>query len=1179
MYSSANNHDTSTSILSIKEIVAIVVVFAFVLYLLFPKNDINSIIENQGKNTNLSINYLQSMLLYYPDSIKLKMILIKNYQRAGKLKEALQLTRELLKKCTKPTLLDALYKQEYLLLKQLYFKTQEPKLLKEAQAKLSAYFEWTKPPRDYMFFFPEAVQIDSPKLQFVTLKGLMRQRPELIDYKFEKELFSLATLLGEDKQTKASLQALLSYPEAESSIKEYAISYFYAHEEYAQAQKIAQDLFIDAQSPEEIRNYFSILLNLLSQTKSLNEKSIIKLLHAYKQRLPLAGHDIQRILEQFLASGEIHAAAEFAKKSFLAYKESFDPALSELAIKSLTYDQQLKPALKIALFAHQKFKQQKWLDQAIKLALWQGEIQKVVNLNILGYHHYPDPKYEHYLLHQTDLNHAYAILGEIYQKHLQEGDYRMVEKVASYFEYTGAIPQGEAYFRTMLKQHPIKEIHQQAILFAHYNRDLQVGVDLYREYKKNYGIDPKLQQHAIEMLTALKRHNEAYRYAKELNKATKKLIDMAWIAKDYPYLYTQLWQQERENQLFLYGYNQLITLERALNHGKQLTYLYRRAWEKSHEKSYLYALLYRLLMKKDYTTIEAIRKTVPNPKRLKNDAHYQIFLANYYTQTHQSKLALKAFKQALYLEPNKAQTHQAYLWFLITQTFTKELKEELYLLETHPKLQSLVGFPSVIAALELKKGDLALRWLKPLINQEPKPAYLTIYADLIEQQDQANHANKIRMQLFQTMQQRIKKEPKLLLDKGFVRLYLPLFFRYARPVEQSKPMLKRFKEILGEALYQELKLGYHTYHHNLDQLYYLADQEQIDQPWLQLYLAMGYDNNTQKAQLLAQHLDRLPIRDRVIASIDIGDHAGAYTLAFKGLQENQNDSELYRIFAGMINQEYPSTQLGSSYEELSPKLSLQEQHLTQRWRLYRDLKLSLSLHNYHYTHEDDTALSVTLNGKEGDLEWRAKIANHQARHPFAEQQLQARYRLKDLSVTLGGKHHSKTTQSPKLQTLGMQDSLYFQLTQNLSPRLRWTWEGDFSNYQLQDDTQIGSSRQNQWSLSYLLHSGYPDLRITGYLFEHDYRHERESFLPHDFMELGGMIAVGKERKDQLQRGWRPFGSVALSINDQQKWGGSLSLGLSGAVRGGDNLELYLDYSKGIDMVSHPSYGAHLEYRF
>ncbi|MCH9739668.1 MAG: hypothetical protein K0U38_02325, partial [Epsilonproteobacteria bacterium] len=122
MYSNANNQYSNISILSIKEIIGLVIVFSFVLYLLFPKGDIESLIQGEHENTNLSINYLESMLLYHPDNVDLQMLLIQNYRYKGELEKASQLNDKLIATTTKKELLKQLYQHEYLILKEKYFQ-------------------------------------------------------------------------------------------------------------------------------------------------------------------------------------------------------------------------------------------------------------------------------------------------------------------------------------------------------------------------------------------------------------------------------------------------------------------------------------------------------------------------------------------------------------------------------------------------------------------------------------------------------------------------------------------------------------------------------------------------------------------------------------------------------------------------------------------------------------------------------------------------------------------------------------------------------------------------------------------------------------------------------------------------------------------------------------------------
>lgn len=1180
MYSSVNNHDTSSSILSIKEIVGIVVVFSFLLYLLFPKSNIDTLLEGKGENTNLSINYLESMLLYYPDSIKLQMILIRNYKEAGESIKALELVNKLLHTVKDKKRLSQLYRWEYLLLKDQYFLHENPKLLARLKEKLYAYYQFVPEPKEYMFFFPEAAQIDFPKLQYIALKGLMKEQPELVDYKFEKELFFLASSLGEQEESYHSILRLLAYPEVERKIKELAIPYLLAYQDYPKASSIAHWLFLHAKDNKERQQYFGIALNTLISDKHRDPKQIEQLIHAYQSDTTMTGEDIHTILTLLLAMGETQTAAHFAIDSFDQHANDFNQTVSDLAIKSLIYNQQLQDALTISSFAQKKFSSPKWLDQSIQLAQWLGDTQKVVKLYTQGYHDYPhDPKYEAYLLKTSTLNNAYKILGEIYQNRIDKHDYTMVTKLADYFEYTGEIDKAEEYFTHLHHVHSNKKIDYYAIDFAYKNEHFKKGLLLYQDYKKRYGMDKILQQRSIQKLTALKEHHQAYLLSKELKEVNKKIVDRAWIEKDYPYLYTILWKLEQANQLQGYYYSTLITLEKEINHGKKLGYLYRRAWQKNHIPSYLYALLYHHMEQQAYPKIQALLDTLLDKASWEKRLPYQIFMANYYAQIGHKDQALNAFEHAFALDPNRANTHQAYLWFLLDHHLSTPLVKEISYLRKHPSLQQEVGFASVVGALQLQKSDLALRWLTPLLHASNKLEYQVVYADILELQDRMEGAKNIRLSLFRRLDKMIDTNPQLLEEKAFARLYLQLAFRYATPVEKRANYLRKFKTLFSPEEYQELEVGYHSFMQNPDQVHFLASKYHLDLPWLNLYLAMSLNNQQQKQKLLHQEGVRLAIRDRVIASLEIGNRADAYTFAFQGLEENSHDVALYRLYHDMIQSDAPRGSGTVHYQHLNQNFSLKSQELSYRWRLFRGIFMKLSSKHEAYTQQNEDKLALTLSNRYEDFLWETSIEGHHTEKDFIATKMMLSYKHKPFSIALHANYHTQSTQSPKLQAQGMESYGRISLTQALSPRFQITTQYQQTHYKLHNRRPIGSSQSTQLSLNYLLRAGYPDLRFNGYLSHHEYERFVENFLPKNFNELGGAIRIGETQSRGRYQGWRPFGSMGLAINNHHDIGTSFALGINGSLKGDDTLRLLLNYSRGIEMISEPSYGIEMEYQF
>jgi hypothetical protein len=1210
---SVNNDDISTSILSIREIVGIIIIFSLVLYLVFPKDNIDEILEGKGTNTNLSINYLESMLLYYPDSVKLKMILIRNYERAGENKKALALAKKLLLEVNEPKILKELYKIEYLLTKDLYFKSKDKTLLPIIKEKLYNYFGYVYNESrdiDYMFFFGESTQMDFPDLKYLTLIRLMKQKPELADYTFTKQAFVLALALGENEDAYIHLLNLLKFDEIERELKVYAVTPLLEHGEYKRASAISISLFLSAENDEEMMLFFKIALNSILQNENSTTSDLRELFSLYVSSRELKSYDIQMIINILLQIEDVEGASLFAISLFQSNKEIFDEIAIESAINSLVYSQKLASAMKISLYAYREFDDIKWLDKSIQFALWQGKMYEVVRLNTEGYRKNGDLKYEKYLLKHTTLNTGYEILGEIYRKKLEKGDYDMVKKVAEYFNYIGAVTQGEQYFLKFFSQNPNKqEIHKEAIKFSYANSHFKKGLQLYSSYKEKYGINKELHQKSITKLIALKKFKKAYEFTKELDRVTqkhdkkleallskldlhdefqleKKMTDLAWIHQDYKFIYNMLWEKERTGKLASSDYWKLIALEKSFKKGR-LAYLYEKIWRESGDNSFLYTLLSLYMEQKKFKRFKSLINRLNSQQKriLEKNINYNMLLANYHIQTKDRKKAKKRFEKALRIDRKKPSTHQAYLWFLIDNRLSHSLKKEIIFLRKRPKLQSQVGFASVVGSLMLQKTDLALRWLKPLLKSSNNIEYQVVYGDILQLQDREEGASRVRLKLFKQLNRMIKKSPELLKEKAFARIYLRMVVFYKTPYEKKAIYFKRFKSLFKEEEFREIEIGWYAYRQSTAKAKYIASKYHIDIPWLNLYLAMNRDNERLKQNLLEKDRSILAFRDRVIASIDIGDRAGAYTLAFKGLEDNSRDTDLYKIFDGMINADYPTSKLSTKYKHLSPHISLRETHLSHRWRLYKGLKSELSFRRSKY-HQNinsdltDDTLAISLQNSDEKFSWDVTIAKHMADEEFISSKVELEYQTSELSFGIKANYQERAKETPKLQVQAVENSIEINLKKFLTKRVQLSFLHQISKYKTEDMNLIGSSSHTQLGANYLLHAGYPDIRFATYLSHSDYESEDEyNLLPRDFFEFGTQLSIGRSGEHRIQRSWRPFGTVALSLNDREDIGTSLSLGLSGSLNGEDSLSLYLDYSKGIDMISTPSYGFHLDYRF
>ncbi len=1017
----------------------IVVVFAFVLYLLFPKDDIEAFLQSSKGHTNLSINYLESLLLYHPDNDKLKMLLVEKYDYMGKSKKALKLNSELIKKTKDKKLLTKLYKIEYLLKKDLYFQNPTPKALKELKEMLLRYYKFTKGARDNLFFYAESTNIDYSYLKYISLQSLMKEKPELIDYELEKISYYLAVNLGYKEDAYRHLINLLDYKEIDKKLQDYAINSLIEHKEFERAYNEVEKLFLNAKNQEDRSRYFYTSLYILGQNKSGVKISTVRLIEEFIENNNIDSSDIYSIINTLLQQGRLSEASYFSQSLFEEYASKFDEKSIDLALKALIYDSKLEPALAISSYAQESFKKQKYLDKSIQIATWLGEIKKVTNLNIEGYKKYKDSKYEKYLLEYSNINNTYNILGQIYKKKIEQGNYSFVEKLSTYFDYTGEIDKAEDYFSTLLKKVKNKEVYSATIRFTFNNNHVNKGLRLYQDYKKRYGINSSLQLVTIQRNLASKHFFKAYQLTKELykHKKLKKrrlLIDLAWQQKDYSYLYKTLWKFEEKQQLNSTGYERLIALDKGLNRGKKVDYLYLRAWKATHNSNNLLALLYYLTDKKDFKKFKKTLNSLKakEKKELSHNIGYQLLLANYYVQAKKTTLALKAYEKAFKLAPKRVATHQSYLWLLLDNlkthpSFKRKIKQELSLLKQDSQLQKKVGLVAVVSAMQLKLLSLAQRWSQQLLRENP----------------------------------------------------------------HSKEYQKLIKDVR-----------------------------------------------------LAQ-----------------------FSLLNEAYEKINSDEHIH--FIAKVKRKH-----------LNSQLDVKEESFTYQWRLYQSLKANITLTKEKYSstkqaNKTDKSVEVTLKNSNSKLLWDFALAYNSSHNDFISSRLNIGYNLYPFQVTLNSKYHNKSEVTPLLERNGMENALGVNILATINQRVSLSFLHQKSHYFKQNGDFLGEGESTQLSANYTLRFGYPDIHFNSYLSHNTFT----TTIAQDFSEFGVSASVGTSRQDSFNHGWKPFGTVGMAINDNYNVGASLSLGISKIVDGKDSLDIVLNYSDGVGVVSEPIYGATVLYRF
>ncbi len=230
-----------------------------------------------------------------------------------------------------------------------------------------------------------------------------------------------------------------------------------------------------------------------------------------------------------------------------------------------------------------------------------------------------------------------------------------------------------------------------------------------------------------------------------------------------------------------------------------------------------------------------------------------------------------------------------------------------------------------------------------------------------------------------------------------------------------------------------------------------------------MYLAISQNDNELKREVLKEDKEIVPFRDRAIASRDIGDIKEAQSLAFKGLEDNSKDLDIYKIYKDMVEEQFPRGTFETKYLKLSSKLFMIEDRVSYRWHLYKNLDISTYINQYRYIPTDskniiDTKLAILLRSRYKDFIWNFEIAKHFAKRDFISAILEFKYRFKSINIDINLQKDAKTKQNNQLRMIGIQNSIKIEAKNRVNNRAVVGAYYQKSNYKNQLNNQnMGSA--------------------------------------------------------------------------------------------------------------------------
>ncbi len=474
---------------------------------------------------------------------------------------------------------------------------------------------------------------------------------------------------------------------------------------------------------------------------------------------------------------------------------------------------------------------------------------------------------------------------------------------------------------------------------------------------------------------------------------------------------------------------------------------------------------------------------------------------------------------------------------------------------------------------------------------------LLTYSDVLALYGREEEASQIRFSLFKKLSQDMEdtyKDP----NKLYAYLRVGIYYMSASQIDQ---VLRIAKDSLSKVAYEDIYQTYLISQDQQDKLSYMANIEKKElKPWMQLNIALNYDDRDKQKELLEKYVDILPIRDRVEALRRTGQlkEAGAY--AFKGLEENREDYLLYKQFRDLAREHYSLFEDELSYVNFGDVFFLRN-YINLRHYMAKGIYLLYDSDSWLRLSNKNASIKRTENTLFNRIKLRKVFDKSYVEAGFSY--LSSLRGVGGFSLGYGTYLSNRTSlqasldvNQPSYESIymlqgGMKDSFSLSIQHGLSSRLFLSMKSSYESYKSQDYKHVGTGFINYGEVYYKLRVGYPDYTLRAFIQGNMYREKERTkgvidemvfvpspdVLPESYGLLGVGFSFGFDNKDNYVRVVRPFLDVSLSLDTRKRLGFNLLGGIGGTILRQDNLSFGLSYTTNFMGSRNNLWGSFIKY--
>jgi tetratricopeptide (TPR) repeat protein len=708
--------------------------------------------------------------------------------------------------------------------------------------------------------------------------------------------------------------------------------------------------------------------------------------------------------------------------------------------------------------------------------------------------------------------------------------------------------------------------------------------------KANIYYSQKDFQKALEVLKAF----SSYATEKDIS-FWETLSDLAWMLQDYKYAELASEKLVTLGKGRFEDYDRLIIVYSYLKPQKALE-VSLAGYKNFRNPYFLEKAFYIAYSNSFWNEILYIAELLPDKELLLKDPF--IF---YYTtalqKTGKIEEALKYLEASLKKYFSK-DVLSFYIYTLIDTYQFDRLEKVLKAYVTYEKENELIN-TFAFGYLTLQQGEKALQ----LFNQAKSPD-LILLAEALYTSGKEEESKNLRYKTFLSMKNSLSKTDdlsNLLKNSEFLSNFLSLGIDFLS-AEEFEKLLFTYKKYLSKPVFEDIYLSYLlARNHHYKVMFLSRIYKYALKPWMFLNLSLYEYDTYMLKETLDLYLKGLPIRDRVEALQIIGERKKALELAYRGLEDNPYDYQLYKQFRDLIveNKSFFSYSLGYisrfGYSGIKENIELNYKNLVNGWRggIKGDFLQMLSKDSEDLTKKISYEFFDVYVGKLFD---RGALRIGGAYFSALSENFSVYIWGKglitnQLELNFFAGENYPTDETVFLELGGMKRFLQVSGTYSITNKHFIYGLLELNSYYSQDRKKIGNGKYLYLEWQNKIRTGYPDytLRFFGSLGDYKEKQDKGKLaelspyedliaLPGDFLLLGMGISWGYDHRDSYTRIWRPFFDFNIGYNTDTGLALGSSIGIGGSVFRKDHLSIELNLSKDMQGVEETFFIVGFQYK-